>query len=130
MLKARDLPWSGPKIHASILCPSEKWKDKISYPTTRVLCPYSLYIRSTHLTLKSKKNSKTRQLTRVCLEIYRNTHRDVSLQKKKEQERCTYPAAKTLPSVEKAQQRPLLKGATCTGQSSSILQNRTILEGK
>lgn len=62
-----------------------------------------------------------------------NTHAHklkTNLQKKKKQERRTYPAAKTLPSVEKAQQRPLLKGATCTGQSSSILQNLTILEGK
>lgn len=42
----------------------------------------------------------------------------------------TYPAARTLPSVEKAQQSPLFKGATCTGYSSSILQNLTILERK
>lgn len=39
----------------------------------------------------------------------------------------TYPAAKTLPSVEKAQHRPLVKVATWMGQSSLILQNLTIL---
>lgn len=37
------------------------------------------------------------------------------------------PAARTLPSVEKVQQSPLFRGATCTGYSSSILQNLTIL---
>lgn len=42
----------------------------------------------------------------------------------------TCPAARTLPSVEKVQQSPLFKGATCTGYSSSILQNLTILKSK
>lgn len=40
----------------------------------------------------------------------------------------TCPAARTLPSVEKVQQSPLFRGATCTGYSSSILQNLTILK--
>lgn len=49
---------------------------------------------------------------------------------RKEKEVCTCPAARTLPSVEKVQQSPLFRGATCTGYSSSILQNLTILRGK
>lgn len=39
----------------------------------------------------------------------------------------THPAAKTLPSVEKAQQRPLVSEAMAWGDFSSMLQNRTNL---
>lgn len=39
----------------------------------------------------------------------------------------THPAAKTLPFVEKAQQRPLVSEATAWGDFSSMLQKRTNL---
>lgn len=44
--------------------------------------------------------------------------------------RVSYPAARTLPSVEKAQQRPLGREAMAWGARSSMLQKRTSLRGK
>lgn len=39
-----------------------------------------------------------------------------------------YPAARTLPSVEKALQIPLVRGAVACGDLSSMLQKRTSLQ--
>ena len=42
----------------------------------------------------------------------------------------THPAAKTLPPVEKAQQRPLVTGAIAWGDFSSMLQKRSSLKSQ
>lgn len=78
-------------------------------------------VRSTRLQVRTEDFQNTEPLFSISCVTF-------IFQKGKEAYTC--PAARTLPSVEKVQQSPLFRGATCTGYSSSILQNLTILRGK